>query len=293
MNRKLILTLIISLLIANAFGQVLKYRVGANGGMFQKEVGPAEVEHPLVGVLSSPNSTAFTNNFKMGYEAEVMVPWTPHLETGIELEYTNFSGYNDVPPYYNYYFAPNNPTVITTTEPLIYQTSVISALANFRYYVLPDNGINPFLKVFGGISFVGTELNYKDPVFRTENNVDVLYAIGTKNSQDPRDPALYYGGGVGINFQLSKKISLYLDGTAAIINSDKVNGIPNYDYSNNNGNEVLTPVGNKSFVAQVSIGLIFISGTDLGITAGNKKGKRSGNKRSGRTSEYFPFYRQK
>ena len=293
MNRKLILTLIITLLFANAFGQVLKYRVGANGGMFQKEIGPAEVEHPLVGVLSSPNATDFTSNIEAGFEAEVMVPWTLHFETGIELEYTKFSGYNDVPPYYNYYFAPNNPTVITTTEPLIFESSAISAMANFRYYVLPDKGINPFLKVFGGVSFVAAEFNYKDPAFRAENNVDVLYAIGTKNSQDPREPALYYGGGVGISFQFSEKLSLYIDGTAAVINSDKVNGIPNYDYSNDNGNEVLTPVGNQSLVTQVSIGIVFTSGTDLGITSGSKKGIRNGIKRTGRTSQYFPFYRQK
>ncbi len=110
MDRKLILTLIVSFLFVHvAFGQLLKVRVGANGSMFQKEVGSPEVKHPLIDVLSNPNYTDFTSNLDVGFEGEVMLLWTTHLETGLEFEYSKMSGYNDFPPYYNYYFAMEFP----------------------------------------------------------------------------------------------------------------------------------------------------------------------------------------
>lgn len=292
MNRKLILTLIISLLFVNAFGQLLKYRVGANSSMFMKEVGSAEVKHPLINVLSNPNSTDFTSTLKAGFEGEVMLLWTSHIETGLEFEYADLSGYNDFPPYYNYYFAMEYPSGgEPPVKPLIYETSVLSTLLNARYYFLPNGSVNPFLKIFGGVSFVGTELNYKDINDRLDNNIGVLYSIGTKNSNDPREAALTYGAGAGINFKISDRISLYLDGSASFIKSDKVDGIPDYNYVNTDGQEVMQPIGNNSFFTQISIGLVFTSKTDLGWVS--DKGSGSGVNSSGRTSEHFPFYRQK
>lgn len=294
MNRKIILTLVAVILCGSAFSQIVKYRIGGNYGKFNNEIGSEEVEHPLVPVLSNPESTDFSHVFEPGFEAELMLLWSPNVETGLELEYSKFSGTNDVPPYYNYYFAPENPSVITTTEALMYESSAINLVANFRYYFAPDGSVNPFFKVFGGVSFVGTEFNYADQTFITENETSVLYALGTSESDDSRELALYYGAGAGFDFELSDNMSIYIDGTVGVINSDKINGIPNYDYINNDGQETLKPVGNSSFVAQISLGIVFTSKTDLGLNknAGkNKKGK--GIKRTGRTTPWRPFYRQK
>jgi hypothetical protein len=292
MDRKLILTLIISLFFVNAFGQLLKVRVGANGSTFQKEVGSPEIEHPLIPVLSDPNATDFTSNMNVGAEGEVMLLWTNHLETGLELGYSKMSGYNDNPPLYNYYFAVDYPQgAEPAILPLIYETSVLTTALNLRYYLLPKESIDPFFKVFGGISFVGTELNYKNPQDRLDNGIGVLYSIGTQNSGTPREPALYYGAGGGLNFRLSDKIALYIDASASFIKSDKLDGIPDFNYVNNDGQEIMEPIGNNSFFTKISIGFVFNTGKDLGWVSSDKKG--SSGKRTGRTDDYFPFYRQK
>jgi hypothetical protein len=157
--------------------------------------------------------------------------------------------------------------------------------------LLPREAINPFFKVFGGISFGGTELNYKDEVDRLDNGIGVLYSIGTQNSSAPREAALYYGAGAGINFRLSDRLALYIDGSASYINSDKVNGIPNFNYVYTDGQETMQPVGNTSFFTQISIGFVFNTGKDMGWVSSDKGG--SSVKRTGRTTDYFPFYRQK
>jgi hypothetical protein len=294
MNRKLILTLLIVALGGSAFGQILKYRIGANYGKFNKEIGKEEVEHPLIQVLSNPNSTEFTHAFEPGFEAEIMQLWSPNVETGIELNFSKFSGSNDVPPYYNYYFAPENPSVITTTEPLMYESSAMNLKLNLRYFFVPDGSVSPFFKAFAGVSFVGAEFNYEDQSVWEEGEAGILYAIGTENSDDPKELAMCYGAGAGISFKLNDQVSLYLDGTANIIGTDKLDGIPNYDYINNGGQETLKPVGSSSLFTQVSLGIVFTSKTNLGLNKNWGKDKKgSGVKRTGRTTPWRPFYRQK
>ena len=299
MNHKLILTLIVFVLCGSVFGQDVKLRIGGNYGKFNKEIGPKEVNHPLVDALSNPNHTDFTSNFEPDFEAEVMLLWSQNIETGIELELSKFSGFNDVPPYYNYIFSNDFPDINhVTTAPISYKSSATSLIANFRYYFVPKGNVNPFFKVFGGLAFVGAELNYRDKSVWDQawdkGTVGVLYAIGTKNSSKPKEVALHYGGGAGINFKVSDQFSIYVDGTASVINSDKIDGIPNYDYSNKNGQETLKPVGNKSFITQFSLGLVYSTGTNLGLNKNwGKHNKGSKIKHSGRTLPWRPFYRQK
>jgi hypothetical protein len=103
-----------------------------------------------------------------------------------------------------------------------------------------------------------------------------------------------YGAGAGISFKLNDQVSLYLDGTANIIGTDKLDGIPNYDYINNGGQETLKPVGSSSLFTQVSLGIVFTSKTNLGLNKNWGKDKKgSGVKRTGRTTPWRPFYRQK
>lgn len=295
MNRKLILSLIIVFLSVNAFSQVLKYRVGANYGKFNNEVGPEEVEHPITAVINAANlsSTEFTHAFEPGFEGELMMLWTPNIETGFEFEYANFSGTNYAPPYYNFYFSPKMPPNYTTTDPFKYNSSAMNFMLNFRYYIAPDGGIRPFFKASIGLSFVAAEWNYLKPDSAYAYTFEPIYALGTSNSTDPRELALNYGAGLGIDFKLSDKLSFYIDGTASVINSDKVDGIPNYNYIENDGQEMLNPVGNKAFITQVSVGLVFTSNTDLGLNKNSGGKKSSGVKRSGHTSQWRPFYRQK
>lgn len=294
MNRKLVYTLILIVISGAAFGQEIKYRFSANMGSFNSEVGTAEIEHPLVGVLSNPASTDFVSNYKVGYEAEIIVPFSDYFETGLEVEFSNYSGSNEIPPYYNFYFAPDNPSVIHTTEPLFYESSTMGILLNGRINLIPKGKFNPFVKVFGGVAFVGSNFSYKDRNFIVENELpDVLYAVGTEHSDDPKKTALYYGAGAGFNFKISESIAFTVDGGAAFIGSDLINGVPNYNYINNDGQETLEPASNLSMLTQFSFGLVFYSKKDIGLFGKNDGGTNKGVKRTGRTTKYRPFYRQK
>ncbi len=293
MNHKLIFTLVIVALCGNAFGQTLKYRVGLNYGKFNKEVGHEEVEHPLIEGLSNPNATDFTNSSNLGFEAEIMQLWSPKFETGIELDFSKFSGNNKVSPYYNYYLTPYMPPKADASASKIYESSALNVMLNLRYYLVPEGSVNPFIKVYGGLSFVAAEFNYEDQSVWLEGEAGILYAIGTENSDDPREAALCYGGGLGFDIPINERLSLYFDGTAGVIGSDKVDGIPNFDYvlDGESGLARLEPASGKAFITQFSVGIVFTSGKNLGLSKGGG-GKKSGVKRTGRTTSKRPFYRQ-
>lgn len=294
MNLKLKLTLIIAVLYGNVFGQDLKLRIGTNFGNFSKEIGQEEVIHPYINIVS-PDSYGvdFTSDMKMGFESELMLLWTPNIETGLEFRYSKFSGYNDtLTSYYNYLFSedwPDNDRFVNA--PLVYQSSAMSFLLNFRYYLAPGGNVNPFIKFTGGVSMVGAELNYKDRSLWEEGEAGVLFSAGTENSSDPRKTALYYGAGAGFNFKISDQVSLYLDGSASVIGSDIINGIPNYDYVA--ADQMLKPVDGKSLLYTFSIGLVFDTGKNLGLSKGGTTSGKGSGRGSGSTTNYRPFYRQK
>lgn len=292
MNRKLILIILTGFLYANLSAQEIKFRLGGNFGTFSKESGPEEVLHPLVVALSNPNATEFVYDYNPGFDAELMLRWTPNIETGIEFKTLKFSGTNEVPPYYNYYFAPDNPNVITTTEPMMFESSASNLLLNFRYYLAPEGKISPFVKAFGGLSFVAAEFNYQDTSVWDAGESGVLYAVGTENSDEPKVTALNYGAGAGFNFKFSEQLSLYVDGYVSVINTDILDGIPNYDYIA--AEQALERADNKAMTYGLSLGIVFSTKADLGLTGkGGGKKKGSSVKRSGRTLPYRPFYRQK
>lgn len=274
-------------------GQVFRYKIGANYSGFISEAGKKENLNPLVNVLSSPASTAFTNNFDFGFETELIRPWTNNLETGLEIEYARYSGENEFPPYYNFYFTPKKPSYITS-EAIVYNSSTLNFLANLKYFFSPNNKIDPFIKIFAGSSLISAELNYKDKSGDFNKN-QIMFASGTKNSTDPKKAAFHFGLGAGINYNLSEKLAFYLDGTLSVINSNLLNGIPNYDYTKTtflgNPQENYTPFESKSMVSQISFGLVF---TTLKFEIPTIKKKSSDIKKGGgKTTKYLPFYREK
>lgn len=294
MNRILFLALILTVISGNISGQDIKFRLGGNFGKFNSEIGAEEIEHPLVGVLSNPDATQFEQDLGIGFEAEIMIPWTEGFETGFEFKRSNFSGWNETPPYYNFYFSNDKPRLpdgtaipITTTVPQIYESSTNSLILNLRYYILPGNTINPFLKASAGVSYTSAIFQFEDAELNAELPSGYLY------SNDTKDAVLFYGGGFGIDFEVSEKVSLYIDGSLNVIGSDLVDGIPNYNYENNSGVETITRTENQALFTQLTIGLAFHSGIDLGLTSGQKNSGGKGAKRTGRTSDYRPFYRQK
>ncbi|NCB07664.1 MAG: hypothetical protein EOM73_05840 [Bacteroidia bacterium] len=138
---------------------------------------------------------------------------------------------------------------------------------------------------------VGAELNYKDRSLWEEGEAGVLFSAGTENSSGSRKTALYYGAGAGFNFKISDRVSLYLDGSASVIGSDIINGIPNYDYIAED--QMLKPVGSKSMLYTFSIGLVFDTGKNLGLSKGGATSGKGSGRGSGSTTNHRPFYRQK
>lgn len=271
-------------------GQVFRYKIGGNFSGFNSEVGKKETIYPLVNVLSSPASTSFTNKYNFGFETELIRPWTKNLETGLEIEYARYSGVNDYPPYYNFYFTKYAPENIKS-EAIAYNSSTINFLANLKYFFFPSNQINPFIKVFAGSSLVSTELNYKNLDVVINNKNQVIFALGTNNSPEPKKTAFHYGLGGGVNYNLSEKLAFYIDGNVSVINSNFLDGIPNYDFSLPNGNNFFTVSSSKSLVSQFSFGLVF---TTLSFEIPKMKKKTPEVKKGGgKTTKYLPFYREK
>jgi len=258
---KLLFFILFILLNISGSAQIFRYRLSGSSSMFISEPGPSETEHPQSGFLTYPGSSEFSPGFKVGVEAEVMAPVSTNFEVGIEFDFTNLSGYTETAPLYNFFLTARNPLASTDPYPneaLIYKTKQLSVLGTSRFYFFPiDNDMNFFVKALAGVAFTGTDFTFDDPFYRVEYDVGVLYARGTQNSEYPKKAAFSGGAGMGITYKISDKLDICLDGTASFINSDIVNGVPNFNYTVTSGIESFEPAPCWSMVGQVSIGIIY------------------------------------
>ncbi len=241
--------------------QIFRYRLSGSSSMFISELGPSEIEHPQTGLFTYPGSSDFNPGFKLGAEVEIMVPVTSNFELGIEFDFTNLAGYTETAPLYNFFLTARNPLAGSDPYPdeaLIYTTKQLSALGTSRLYFFSiDNDMNIFAKALAGVTFTGTDFTFDDPFYRVEYGVGVLYARGTKNSEYPKKAAFSGGAGLGITYKISDKLDICLDGTALLINSDIVNGVPNFNYTVISGMESFEPALCWSMVGQITIGIIY------------------------------------
>jgi len=273
MYRYLILTALSLLFFNLAYSQIFRYRLGTNSSIFISEPGKAEIRHPGADQLTHPGSSDFSPGLRVGADAEIMAPVTSDFEVGMEFDYTNLYGHTEKAPLYNFFLSRHNPLADSypyPTEELIYKTNVLSVLGTARWYFLPlGDEFNIFLKAFGGVSFTGTDFTFRDPYYRVEYDVGVLYARGTRNSDYPKRASFSGGAGLGSTVRLTDKLDLYIDGTASFINSDIVNGVPNYDYFEVDGNETLKAANCWSITAQVSVGLLYSAIPDRRLNRSN------------------------
>lgn len=298
------ITLVLTLLTVGLFGnaQVFRYRIGLNSNMFVSEIGEKENTYPLVNVLSSPASTKFVHKNSLGFETEVIRPWTSNLETGLEIKYNRFNGTNELPPYYNYFFTAKSPE-FTDGVPIWYKSTTLNFLANLKYFYTIKEKYQPYAKIFLGSALVSAELGYSGVNNTQDSKSALLFASGTKNSDTPKKAAFNYGAGVGLNYKLSDKLSVYFDWNLSVVNSNIIDGIPNYNYSLLNGHNFFSATSSKSVINQFGAGLVFTtlkfdkSDFNFGSIHINKpsffkkhKSKKGG---KGKTSEFFPFFRDK
>jgi hypothetical protein len=248
-------------------GQVFRFRLSANSGAFLGEPGEAEKVYPMGEEMSYPGSRGFSPRFYPGAELEITTPLTTDFECGLQFGYNRFSGYTPQAPFYNFFLSRYNPLRNTQEwypdEGLIFDSRVLSTLATARWFFLSFDGtLNFFMKLSGGVAFTGSDFTFHDPVHRVQYDVGVLYARGTRNSEDPKQVGFQGGGGLGATYRLSENLDICLDAGVSFIQSDLVNGVPNYDYSDSGGEGTMQPVTCIAEVARASIGIIFSATPD-------------------------------
>lgn len=301
----------------------LKVRIFGNTTRFMSEPQGEEVLHPETedyNVEYGPFDD-FTHQGGLGIGAELMISLSEKAWFGLEVSSNSFKGYNDNPPYYNILKTnsfhqlrakgPESETwdmiIIPPLDSLKYSTSMMNILANFRFYLSTSGKFRPFIKIHSGVSLIATELAYNtkggwppdnvtiilndgtyvDPT-EMEFSGPVIYSRGTTSSPEGRLPALNLGGGVGFEYQINDRLSLYADATLSMINSDIVDGRPNFDYNPDKG--YLEPFNTFGNTGKLSFGVCYTIAEGLNIFGGAGKG---GSGKSGRQHPYLPFYNMK
>ena len=278
-QRKIVFLLPFLILSIFVNAQVLGFRLAANSGVLLTEFGSSDV--PIYPKQSSALSTKrFTPQPTIGFEGEVLFQISPSSFFGIEVDYTHLKGLNDNPPYYNYFYTSYFQDFQNKfyQEAIKYNTHLWNLAVNYKYFFFKEKVFQPFIKLTGVVSFVGTELSYKDlPDAGLES--DILYARGTTNSDQKKWPVFHMGGGVGFSYDLSKRMAFQMDATATVVNSGIVDGVPNFTNLPKQG--ILRYNRRLSLTVQISVGIVYY----LEIESGGSGG--------GRTSPELPFYRRK
>jgi hypothetical protein len=289
--------LFLSVLISEfTSGQVTRYRLSVNSGIFAGEL-KSEISHPLRDEISHPGSSDFKPVLKPGAEFEVISPFTSDFEMGLQLGYNQFAGQTTKAPLYNFFLSKNNPLPDIYKYPdkaMIYESKLLTAQATARWYFLPyKKGLNIFLNASGGVAFVGTDFTFEDPFYRVEYDVGVLFARGTNNSDYPKKAAFTGGAGLGATYRLSDKLDIYFDATASVIRSDIVNGVPNFNYTDENGGGKMERTNSFSSVLEASFGLIYSAIPDRRLNKGNYTKSRTSSKKFLNRNRNRPFIKGK
>ena len=287
---KLILSLAFILVLTTGFSQnKLKYRFATTSGIFLKERNSFENRTPEIEGIEVPGGKdKFKPKMQLGFEMEVSIPANESFAFGLEFESYSLKGINDNPVYYNYFgstdfqrlFKPEE--YVYNQEALQFNTKVNSLVGNIRYFPLGIEIFQPFIKVFGGVSFVGTNLELQDG----SSEAIPLYSKGTQQSNQTKWPAFYFGTGLGFQYYVTEYLSIYVDATISIIDTDIVNGVPNFSYDGFDNNE---HVHTASVTSQFSFGISYslfkpYDDSDDGLP------KKLFRKRRGRVDKYFPFH---
>lgn len=285
-RRKIGFTLFVLLFLSGfAKAQIIGFRLAANSGVFIAELGESDVPHPDALFLSpATSSETFVPQLSLGFEGELLFYVTDKSYFGIELDYSNFKGYNNDPPVFNYYLTPyfdqfQDELYIV---PVAYNTTMYNLAVNYKYFFLNKHTFKPFLKLTGVVSFVGTDYTYKDNP-DPELDWDVLYARGTSNSEQEKWPAFHIGGGLGFSYDISERVSFQVDGTVTAVNSGIINGVPNFTYVREDDTDLLKYNDRFSLTAQISVGLVYY----IQIPQPSEKGGR------GKADPNLPFYRKR
>jgi hypothetical protein len=300
-----LLLFLIFVVVGSAKSQLIGFRFGVNSNVFVNELGLSDVPHPdALAATPAINTQKFIPQPTIGAEGEILFQVSPMSHFGIELEYSKLKGYNNTPPVYNYYLTPyfNQFQDSYIDAPVAFNTTLFNVAVNWKYFFFKTSPLKPFVKLTGVVAFVGTDFTYKElPVgaeivggYDSEPNIawdalveispesDILYARGTSNTNQEKWPAFHLGGGVGFDYSINERWSFQVDGTATVINSGIINGVPNFTYEKVEDKDMLRYNNRSSLTLQISAGLVY--SIQVG---GSGKGPR------GETDPNLPFYRKK
>ncbi|NQU86769.1 MAG: hypothetical protein HQ541_13510 [Mariniphaga sp.] len=291
-TKVLAITLIIAFISIIGYAQDgIKIRVAVNTGSVLSETGSADIIVDPIAEFNSDGGVAeFKSEMVFGIEAEVMIPIGEKLGIGFEVENVKFKGNNEDPIYYNYFASSYSPIQNYEQEPLIYNTNIINLLGTFRIFPIGHGTFTPFIKLFGGMALIATDLQFQSPEDQV-NKPDPLYSRGTDLSiaEPTRYSTPHFGGGVGFEYQVAGNISVYGDLSFSYINSEILNGVPNFTYNQDLGYSVYSETA--SITNQFSVGVSYTFGTSPGSGGGSKKGGKAST--GGNTSRHRPFYKKK
>jgi len=272
----------------SAKSQLIGFRLAANSNMYVNELGTSDVPHPnALNATPALSTQKFVPQPTIGIEGEILFQVSPMSHFGVELEYSKLKGYNDNPPVYNYYLTTYYSENFQKggeyiTDPVAFNTTLFNVAVNWKYFFFKTSPLKPFVKLTGVVAFVGTDYTLKNNRNPDIFESDVLYARGTSNTDQEKWPAFHVGGGVGFDYSIDERWSLQVDGTATVINSGIINGVPNFTYEKVDEKPLLRYNSRSSLTAQISVGLVYA------IQVGDSK--RGG---EGKTNPNLPFYRKK
>lgn len=316
MNSRLILNAILTIAllipITVSAQNTVKLRLSGNSTRFTKEQQGQELLYWEVDTFISRYGpfTDFTHSGGFGGEAELMMSLTDKVWIGLEISSDNLSGDNDNPGVFNFQYTDFNQLTSTDTStgvitthitnyPIKYKTNLLNFMGNLRIYPVSGTRVRPFLKASAGLSLVSTELALKSPsVWIDEDNnpnavygAPVIFSRGQSSSPEGVEPAFTFGGGVGVEFQITEKIAAYGDYSYRLVKSDIIDGKPNFDWFEETGK--MERFNTLSSISRFSIGIVYTLWNDAPLLGGGGGGGKSSGQNSGRIHPYLPFHKLK
>lgn len=274
MKYSLLFIILFIVLSEKAPAQIFRYRISANSSIFMTEIGSTEINTRFNDIVYA-DSENFVPEMKLGAEIELLMPVSNKHEMGLEFKYNQLAGKTETAPLYNFFLSRHNPLEDIERYPreaLIFSTKILSVLATSRFYLLPaDQETSVFIKAAAGVSFVGTDFTFQNPVHRIDYDVGVLYSRGTLNSEYPKKAASHGNIGLGAIFEISNKISLYADASTSFVYSDILNGVPNYKYVQTGEKSFLEKTNSLATFAQINIGILYSDITVNKLIRNNKR----------------------
>ncbi|HUM88562.1 MAG TPA: hypothetical protein PKV50_03460 [Prolixibacteraceae bacterium] len=191
-----------------------------------------------------------------------------HFEVGLEYEKSYFSGFKNNSSNVNWLmYDPqfNNGDKKFIPNALYYDTDISSFYLNFYYCFLNMYSMrysllnmNFFLKGGLGFSSIGVAMGYKNPEdYIASNLLDPIYVKG-QGRHPWRDSYGTLHLGLGINYYLSSRWSMVLDGTLLFVSSDYLDGVHNFDIKKLPDEQVeMIRIGVFDFVGQLKVGVTY------------------------------------